>query len=561
MGSMRRARSLPVLPVLLTATLAWGGCGEPAAERGKAPGWTPATRAEPEVSETARYGGTLVVAGRNDPVSMNSLVATDYESVQLQIYALFATLVSSDADYEPQPYLALDWEFDADTSEVVFHLRHDLEWHDGAPVTARDVAFTFERLKNPAVPFANPSYFDYWDAVEVIDPVTVRFYIRPHANALFGWTRTAIMPEHILGAVPPEELESAEFGTVSPVGSGPFRFVTRVPGDRWEFEANPDFPDELGGRPYLDRLVYRQIPDDFALAAALRTGEADVVLGASPGMVEQVRDDPDVYATSYSAPEYAFIAWNSKRPQFTDPAVRRALTMAIDRETLVQAVLGGAGTVATGPVGPWHWAYDPTWEPLPYDPARAAELLDEAGWTDSNGDGVRDRNGEPLRFELLATPRPDREAVQTLVQASLDRIGVEAEPVVREPGALQPLVFGADRRFDAILLGWARDVPLNDTDLWACDQVGQPFQFTSYCNAELDAVLDSIPRVADRDRLRSLIRRYHTLVAEDQPYTFLYYLDRVALARSNVYGLLMDSRGDWVNVARWWKHDAEEAGG
>jgi peptide/nickel transport system substrate-binding protein len=422
------------------------------------------------------------------------------------------------------------------------------------------VAFTFERLKDPAVPFANPSYFDYWDAVEVIDPVTVRFYLRPHANALFGWTRTAIMPEHILGAVPPGELEAAEFGTVSPVGSGPFRFVARVPGDRWEFEANPDFPEELGGRPYLDRLIYRQIPDDFALTAALRTGEADLVLGASPGMVEQVEDDPEVFSTSYSAPEYAFIAWNSKRPQFADPAVRRALTMAIDRETLVQAVLGGAGAVATGPVGPWHWAYDSTWEPVPYDPDGAAELLDEAGWTDSDGDGVRDRNGIPLRFELLATPRPDRAAIQTLVQASLGRVGVEAEPVVREPGALMPLVFGADRRFDALILGWVRDVPLNDSDLWACDQLGQPFQFTSYCNPELDAILDSIPLVADRDRLRSLIHRYQEVIAEDQPYTFLYSLDRVALARSNVFGLRMDSRGDWVNVARWWKRDVETAG-
>lgn len=546
---------------LVMAAVAFAACGEAPPERDAEVAWTSTEHVEPDVPETDRYGGTLVVAGRNEPVSMNSLVATDYESVQLQIYALFATLVSAGADYEPRPYLARSWEFDADTSEVVFHLRHDLEWHDGAPVTARDVAFTFERLKNPAVPFANPSYFDYWDAVEVLDPVTVRFYIRPHANALYGWTRTAIMPEHILGEVPPEELESDPFGTVSPVGSGPFRFVARVPGDRWEFEANPDFPSDLGGRPYLDRLVYRQIPDDFALTAALRTGEADLVFDASPGMVEQVVDDAHIYSTTYSAPEYAFIAWNSRRPQLSDPAVRQALTMGIDRRTLVEAVLGGAGTVATGPVGPWHWAYDSAWEPLPYDPARAGQLLDEAGWTDSDGDGIRDRDGEPFTLELLATPRPDRAAIQTLVQASLGEIGIRVEPVVREPGALPPLVFGPDRRFDALVLAWVRDVPLNDVDLWACDQVGQPFQFTSYCNPDLDVVLDSIPLVADRERLRALIRRYHELVAADQPYTFLYYLDRVALARSNVYGLRMDPRGDWVNMSRWWTWNEGGTGG
>lgn len=556
---MRPVSARPMTGFMLGALLL-GACGEsPPREQGT-PGWTSSTRTEPEVAETQRYGGTIVVAGRGDPVSMNSLVSTDFESEQHQVHVLFVTLVSNDEDYEPQPYFARSWEFDSDTSEVVFHLRHDLQWHDGTPVTSRDVAFTFDRLKNPAVPFPNPSYFDYWDAAEVVDPVTIRFFLRPHANALYGWSRTAIMPEHILGEVSPEDLESHSFGTLAPVGNGPFRFVERVPGDRWVFEANPEFPEDLGGRPYVDRLVYRQIPDEFALAAALQTGEVDLVIDASPSMLDQVGDDPEVVSVSYSAPEYAFIAWNSKRPEFADPKVRRALTMAIDRETLVQAVLGGNGTVAPGPVGPWHWAYDSAWAPLPYSPDEAASLLDEAGWTDSDGDGARDRDGEPFSFELLATPRRDWGAIQTLVQASLGQIGVEVEPVVREQGALIPLVIGADRRFDAVIIGWARDVPLNDIDLWACDQVGQPFQFTSYCNPELDVVLDSIPLESDRARLRSLIGRYHELVVEDQPYTFLYYLDRVDLARARVYGTNMDSRGDWVNVASWWVYDDSEDG-
>jgi peptide/nickel transport system substrate-binding protein len=553
-GSMRFVRSGWAASLLLAAC-GLTACGESRPANEATPEWISSTRIEPDIPEAQRYGGTIVVAGRGDPVSMNSLVSTDFESEQHQIFALFVTLVANDESYEPLPYFASSWEFDSDTSEVVFHLRHDLEWHDGTPVTSRDVAFTFERLKDPAVPFPNPSYFDYWDAVEVVDPVTVRFFIRPHANALFGWTQTAIMPEHILGEVQPEDLESHPFGILSPVGNGPFRFAERIPGDRWVFEANPDFPEELGGRPYVDRLVYRQIPDEFALAAALQAGEVDLVIEASPSMLDQVENDPGVISVSYPAPEYAFIAWNARRPEFADPLVRRALTMAIDRETLVQAVLGGNGTVAPGPVGPWHWAYDSTWAALPYAPEDAAALLEEAGWADSDGDGMLDREGEPFRFELLATPRRDWSAIQTLVQAALGQVGVGVEPVVREQGALIPLVVGADRRFDAVIIGWARDVPLNDIDLWACDQVGQPFQFTSYCNPELDTVLDSIPLVADRGRLRSLIGRYHELIVEDQPYTFLYYVDRVDLARSRVYGTRMDSRGDWVEVARWWVHD------
>jgi peptide/nickel transport system substrate-binding protein len=534
-------------------------CGEPAS-RDAMPTWTSSGRTMPPVTEAERYGGTLVVAGLGDAVSMSSFLSTDYESAQHQMYVLFVTLVRNAPDYSPQPYLARSWEFDDDTSAVVFRLREDLTWHDGVRVTAADVAFTFERIKDPDVPFPNPAYFDYWDAVEVVDEATIRFYVRPHANPLYGWTRTAIMPRHVLGDVPPLELERHPFGTTQPLGNGPFRFVERVVGDRWVFEASPDFPAELGGRPYLDRLVYRQISDDFALVAALRTGEVDLVIDASPSMLELVAQDSAILATSYHAPEYAFIAWNSRQPWFEDRDVRRALTMAIDRSTLVQAVRAGHGTVAAGPVGPWHWAYDDGWAALPHSQDSAVALLEAAGWSDSDGDGIRDRDGLAFRFDLMASPNPDWQRIQTLVQADLRDVGIDARPLVRERGALIPLVTGADRRFDAVIVGWSRDVPLDDSDLWSCDQIGQPVQFTSYCNAELDPVLDSIPLTPDRERLRSLIGRYHRIVAADQPYTFLYFTDRVDLLRSHVFGTDMDSRGDWVEAPRWWVLDTGDPG-
>lgn len=512
-----------------------------------------------EIPESERQGGTIVVAGRNDIASANAFVTLDTESLQHQIHVLFVTLVRADPDYSPLPYLARSWSFAEDGSAVTFELRDDLSWHDGTPVTARDVAFTFNRVRDPETGYPNPAYFDAWEAVDILDEHTVRFAVRPTAYPLYGWTRLAIMPEHILGDVPSSELATHPFGTTAPVGNGPFKFVERIPGDRWVFEANADFPEDLGGRPHADRYVYRAISDDAALTASLRTGEVDMVLQPAASELPRLADDVSVRLIEYGAPEYDFIAWNSRQAMFESPGVRQALTMAIDRGALVSAMLEGHGSVASGPVGPWHWAFDPSSEPLPFDPDSAQALLAASGWADSDGDGVLDRNSQPFAFELLAAPRDKWRDIAAAVQANLADVGVEMTISIREPAAIGPLVFSPDRRYDALLLGWSRDVPLDDRELWACDRIEQPFQFTSYCNASLDAVLDSMQIVSDRTVLDGLVDRYNEIMAHDQPYTFLYYADHVVASRVELRGTAMDSRGDWVSVTDWWLEPAARA--
>jgi len=510
---------------------------------------TPAPRVVPEAE---RYGGTMVVASLADLQTMNPLATTDFGSIQFQRHALFATLVRHDAELRPQPYVARSWELSPDSNVVTFHLRTDMTWHDGVPVTARDVVFTFDRLKDPDVGFPNAQYFDYWDAGQVANDSTVVFHLRPHNAFLYGWTQVAILPEHLLVGVAPHQLGRAPFGTVRPVGNGPFRFVERVPGDRWVFEANPDFPADLGGRPYLDRLIHREIADETTMLAELRTGGIDMILGATAAMVDRAASDSSITVHAFAAPEYSFVAWNPKRPFFADPQVRRALTMAIDRQAMVDVVRGGYAAIATGPVGPWHWAYDSAWTPLPYAPDSAAALLESAGWVDSDEDGVRERGGSAFRFEIVSSPGREREQMGQLIQANLAQVGVEAELQVLELPALIPLVTSPDRRFDAVIGAWVRDVQLDDRDLWSCDMVGQMFQFTSYCNPSLEPVLDAIPRTVNRDSLQNLIRSYHEAIAADQPYTFLFYQEAVDLYRADVQGVELDTRGDLQSVASWW---------
>jgi peptide/nickel transport system substrate-binding protein len=505
-----------------------------------------------DVPERNRAGGTIVVAGRNDIVTLNPLVSTDMESAQHQVYVLFTTLVRSGPEFEPLPWLAREWQVDPEGDRITFYLRDDLYWHDGVPVTAADVAFTWERVVDPAVPFFNPAYFDAWEAVEILDEHTVRFTVRPGSNLLYGWAVTAILPEHILGDVPPSELATHPFGTVAPVGSGPFRFVERVPGDRWVFEANPDFPQALGGRPYADRLVYRQIPEDAVAEAALRTGEIHMIVDADPRAAARLAEDESLVVASFPSAEYALIAWNTRREPFDDPNVRRAMTLAIDREAIARVVRGAYGSVSMGPVGPWHWAFDPDWKPLPFAPDSAESLLDRAGWSDGDSDGIREKDGVPLRFELYSTPRQSWRDIGEIVQAQLADVGVEVQPRTREQASLIPLVTSPDRRFDAFMVGWSRDVPLDDRDLWACDRVDDPMHFTGWCRPELDAVLDSMQVVSDREELERLTHRYESMVVDAQPFTFLYNVETVLARTADLHGVEADARGTWVSVADWW---------
>lgn len=521
---------------------AWGmGCGPPDAgeAQGRAAG-----------GEAGR-GGTAVVGGREPVATLNPLVSTDYMTAQLQKHALFVTLVRHDSALQVRPYLAESWTLSPDSTEVTFRLRGDVSWHDGTPTTARDVEFTFRRAKDPRVPFPNRTFFDLWEEAEVVDDRTIRFALQPHAGFLYGWTETAIVPEHVLGGVPPEALANHPFGTSSPLGNGPFRFAGREGTDLWRFEANPGFPGGLGGPPRVDRLVYRVVPDETTLLSEFRAGRVHLYVDLPPSQIRRAREVPGARVVTYPGRAVAFIAWNTRRPQLSDARVRRALTLAIDRWQLVEVARNGLGTVASGPVGPWHWAHDPSWEPLPYAPDSAGALLERAGWRDGDGDGVREREGVPLRLELLINENPVRRDIAVMVQEQLARVGVGVRPRVRETASLAALVTSPSREFDAVVLAFVQGWTLDDRDLWSCDRRDRPFHFTGYCDPGLDAVLDSIPRTLDREAQRRLYRRYHRAIAEAQPYTYLYFEIVAAGVRGELQGARPDARGDLVSARDW----------
>lgn len=514
------------------------------------------TADSPAVPDSLRYGGTAVVASLNEINSMNHFVSTDETSQEFQANVLFTPLIRYDKNLTPTPYLAESWDTVMTRSgslALTFHLRDDVRWHDGVPTSAYDVKFTFDRIKDPRTLYPHESLLALYDSAVVRDSFTIAFYLRRYPGFMDPWRRISPMPEHILGDVAPAELVHHPFGTESPLGNGPFRFVEHRSGDRWVFEANPDFATSLGGRPYLDRLVYRFIPEAMTRLAEFLAGEVDVYLVVAADQVAEIEAWPDARVITYENRNYAFIAWNGRRTFFQDPRVRRALTLAIDRQRIVEVARQGLGRMAEGPVPPFHWAHYADMQPLPYDPERARALLDSAGWVDQDGDGVRERDVYKASFELKTNQgNPDREQILTLVQADLAKVGVEARLRFQEAQSLGADITNPERRFDAFVLGWSADFNLDDRIIFACSQLDGQYQWASYCNPRVDEILDQVAMMEDRSRALPLWHEYQEILQWEQPYTFLYYDVRANGVRERVQDVEMDIRGDFISAKDWW---------
>src|SRR5690606_32585816 len=289
-----------------------------------------------------RAGGTVIVGMRADFAGFNPITNTAQYTDELIKYALFTPLIQYDENLEVRPYLAESWELLGDTG-VVFSLRRDVRWHDGQPVTAEDVVFTFDLAKDPATgSLIGSAYITEVARAEVVDSYTVRFtFARPHAQALedFWWPP---VPKHLLEGIAPEDLRNAPFNR-APVGSGPYRFVEWRANERLVLEPNPDFPEALGGPPALERVVFRIVPDPSTLLTELLTGRLQVDIPVVPDQAAQIEENANLELFAFPSRTVYFIGWNTRREPFTDARVRRAMTHAINRQEIIEALLEEIG--------------------------------------------------------------------------------------------------------------------------------------------------------------------------------------------------------------------------
>ena len=534
-------------PIGLFSLLIIGcGGGEPAGEG-------------PDVAEAPVDGGTAIISTVSDFDAFNELVSTDYDTNQTMSYILYMNLIQLDEEMNYRPYLADSFWMAEDGMSLSFRMRDGVTWHDGTPVTADDVVWTYEMSVNPDIAYANSAYFQYVTRAVKADDRTVRFEFRSaHSDAPMDFTEWSIMPKHLLEDISAADMRNAPFNR-NPVGNGPFRFVSWQSNQQVVFEANPDF---VFGRPHLDRIVVRIIPEQTTELTELLTGGVDFMRAVPPAEMHRVEDSDDLYAITYPARSYTFLVWNTRNPLFESAKVRRALTMAINRQEIVEALLYGYGTVAVSDAMPFQWEFNEALEPWPYDIEEARRLLAEEGWTDHDGDGIIDKDGRPFRFTLRTNQGNDlREDIVVIVQNALQQVGIDAQPQMVEWNTF--ITDLKDKKFEAAVSGWSVDFKFNPTDTFSTEAIeaGQ-YNYPSYSNPTADSLMHLALSTLDREQAKPLWNQYSEIIHQDQPYTFLYYLNERVGVNNRLRSVEADARGHLINAAEWWiPEDMQRRGG
>ncbi len=529
------------------------------------------TGAYAQTASCPKVGGTATIAQNSEPGNLNPLVfPTTYDTNIEEL--VFNALVKPTADLNYQADLASSWSFSADKKTLTFKLRPNIKWHDGQPLTAKDVAFTLTAIASPKYnggAFSQVEVLSGADAyhdgkattvsgIKVIDDRTIALTTdKVYAPILATLAGIMILPQHIYGKIAVENWQK-DATNRSPVGSGPFKFKQYRSGELIELEANKAY---FEGRPCLDRLIVR-FGDANTMLAALVKGEVDAAPVPVPS-VASVKSNASVKLTVVNQLDFDYIGTNLRNPILADKAVRTAMAYAINRKAIVTGLMSGYGTVVDTIFPKSHWAYPGNVKPIPYDPALAQKTLDDAGWTMSGG--VRSKAGKALKFRLFyTTGNPVRERGAALIQANLRQIGIQVDLQSMDFPTLVTYLLPKDGQskaravnatdFDLFILGFGieRD-PSEYLSYFTSD--GQPpngYNFTGYTDPAGGSLLTRGQETVAQTARKSLYNQFGLLMRDQLPWIPLTQAQALYGNQTRLHNFAPDIRGVNVNVARWW---------
>ena len=496
---------------------------------------------------------TLRVGSGQVPRTLNPILAT--ETVESAIGRLTTdVLVTANAHGDLVPGIARDVPtvanggISTDGLTITYHLRRGVKWHDGAPFTSHDVQFSFDAIMNRDNDVISRHGYDVIARVDTPDPLTVVFHLRrrfaPFVATVFSESDSpyGIIPAHLLAGY--RSLNDVPYNA-APIGTGPYKFVRWLRGDRIEFERNDNY---FGGRPKIKRIIWRLVPDENTLITLMRTHELDWMFEASPAAYKNLRTFPDTTIVLQPVNGYRGVMMNSGVGHPTaNRALRRAVAMALDRARLTNDLTYGSSQVATGDLPSFMWAYDPTIRNLPYDPSGAAKALAALGYTPA----------KPLVTDLVyAAGSVETASLAVLVQAALRPLGIELHP----RSQLSSMIYGgygaggtlSRGKYDFALYGWTAGLDPDNSAQFACaNRPPAGYDQSYYCSPVMDAAqaraLGSY-EIAVRKPAYSTIER--TLIA-DAPIDFLWWPRQIQAINPDLHGFDPNPVTETWDVANW----------
>jgi peptide/nickel transport system substrate-binding protein len=518
--------------------LALAACGRKALDYRKIPD-----------AATVADGGVLVSATGGEASKLNPFLAADSASADV-CSMVFDGLVRYSPKLELEGELAQSWQIKDGGKTIVFKLRPGVKWQDGQPFTSADVKFTVDSILDPKVASPRKSDFDLLEKVETPDALTVvARYKKASAPALSYWG-IGIAPKHLLEG---KDLNSDGFNR-KPIGTGPYRLTEWKDKQYMELEANPDYWE---GKVHIAKIRIRFIPEPATQFLELKTGGIDsMTLQPEQFLHQAVGDDFERINRKYrfdGLAMYTYLGFNLAREPFTDKRVRQALSYAIDRQELITGVMEGLAQPCSGPFSPQMPAYNQSVKPYPYDLSRSAQLLDAAGWK-LNKDGLREKAGKVFRFSLLTNKgNAPREKTVLILQQQFKKLGIQADVQIIEWSSF--LSNYVDKKnFDAVVMGWELSLDPDQYAIWHSSQTKDgELNFISYKNPVVDRLLEQGREEFDPAKRLAIYRRFHAIIADDQPLAFLYSPDSLSALSLKVQGLLQTPTGmGWYSNTRWY---------
>lgn len=474
-------------------------------------------------------GGTLNYGEYGRPTTLDPITSNDMISMRIT-ELIFNGLVGINEKQEIVPELAERWEMSEDGKFYTFYLRQDVTWHpkeeeEPVPFTADDVISTYNIMMHPKTITSMKVRYEFIESVIKMDDYTVQFTLkRPILNALAKFS-FKVIPQH--GPANPEFLSREDPFAQKPIGTGPY-ILKNITADREVIlVANENY---FKGRPHINKFAARPFADQNIMSQALLFNAIDMIVLVNHRDIPQIQGDKRYVLQPYNALSYSFFGYNIRNPLLADKRVRKAFTYAVNRQEMLDSFFHGQGTIISGPFAPGSWAYNLDVQPLDFNPEKAIELLNEAGFVKGD-DGIMVKDGQKLSLTLKVPIAKESEAVKRVVLAFknyLNKIGVDIEGEFKEWLSWKEDVF-LNHDFDIIFASWVFDDSADISSLFHSAEIG-PWKnnFGAYSNPEIDSLIVESKLTLDHEKRRTINRKLHAIIADESPYTFLWTLTNYA---------------------------------